>query len=197
METAQSPPKDVQTGGRHFLRRKNSRSRELIEWFAIIVVAVAAAMLIKAYLIQAFYIPSESMQDTLQVNDRVFVNKLSYKLHGVHRGDVVVFRRPAGLQGGLETEDLIKRVIALPGDSVEGRDGIVFVNDKATSEPYTKGGHTTGDFEKHIIGPRQVWVMGDNRGNSTDSRIFGPVPQSRILGRAFVVWWPVSALKLL
>jgi signal peptidase I len=108
----------------------------------------------------------------------------------VHRGDIVVFKGPEQAQG--QVKDLIKRVIGLPGDTVEAHDGKVFVNGKAINEPYLGPGITTGPLEPQKIPANHYWVMGDNRGNSKDSRFFGPIDKSLIIGRAFVRVWPVS-----
>ena len=159
----------------------------------MIVSALLVAFLIKSFLLQAFYIPSPSMTPTLQVDDRVLVNKLSYDLHGVHRGDIVVFRSP---QDGPE-KDLIKRVVGLPGDTVEGRDGHVVLNGKELPEPYLPDGVQTATFDLVTVSAGHYWVMGDNRPNSSDSRVFGPIPESRIIGRAFIKVWPLGSLGLL
>jgi signal peptidase I len=170
--------------------------RGTVEWVAIVAIALLAAFLIKQFLVQAFYIPSASMEHTLEISDRVLVNKLSYRLHDVNRGDLVVFKRPpAGSEGS--TRDLIKRVIALPGETVEGRDGAIHVNGKPLSEPYVAPGSRSGDFPAQRVPPEHVWVMGDNRLNSRDSRVFGSVRQSLIVGRAFIRIWPIGSIKLL
>ncbi len=168
--------------------------RGAVEWVVIIVGAVLAAFLIKTFLVQAFYIPSASMLDTLKEDDRVLVNKLSYRLHGVHRKDIVVFERPPDEAGAIR--DLIKRVVALPGETVEGRsDGKVYVNGKALDEPYTSS--ATSPFDPRRVPPGHIWVMGDNRSNSKDSRVFGTIPESQVVGRAFVRVWPLTSVRLL
>ena len=167
--------------------------RNLVEWVAIIGGAFLVAIVVKAFLLQAFYIPSPSMVPTLQVNDRVLVNKLSYDFHDVRRGDVVVFESPPGVA----EKDLIKRVIGLPGDTVETRDGEIVVNDEMLDEPYLPKDVGTGPMEKVTVPPGHYWVMGDNRGNSSDSRFFGPIPESSIIGRAFVQVWPLTAFGFL
>jgi len=157
--------------------------------------ALLAAFLIKTFLLQAFYIPSPSMEPTLNVRDRILVNKLSYRLHDVNRGDIVVFERPPNETGTVR--DLVKRVIGLPGETVEGRDGQVFVDGAALPEPYLPDGVTTATFGPEVIPSRHYWVMGDNRGNSSDSRVFKSIDKSRIIGRAFVRVWPLGDLGLL
>ena len=172
-----------------------SRMRNTIEWVVIIGAALIAAIVIKTFLIQAFYIPSASMEHTLNIQDRVLVNKLSYRLHDVHRGDIVVFERPPNDVG--QIRDLIKRVVGLSGETVEGHDGSVYVNGRQLREPYLEQGITTADFSPQRIPDGYVWVMGDNRGNSSDSRVFGAIEESSIVGRAFVRVWPLSAVGLL
>lgn len=169
--------------------------RTAVEWVAIIGAALLAAVVIKTFLLQAFYIPSVSMVPTLEVKDRVLVNKLSYRLHEVNRGDIVVFERPPNEVGTVR--DLIKRVVGRPGETVEARDGKVYVDGRPLSEPYLVKGTSTSSFGPQKVPRDHVWVMGDNRANSSDSRVFGPVPESRIVGRAFVRVWPLSALDLL
>jgi len=170
--------------------------------------AILVAVVIKLLLVQVFWIPSESMYDTLEVGDRVAVNKLAYRLGSVGRGNVVVFDlepraaeslpsaavRTVAEAVGLRTpqSDLIKRVIALPGESIEVRDNTVFIDGVALVEPYAIWDGANPAFGPEVIPEGTVFVMGDNRSHSRDSRIFGPIPQDRIIGRAFVVLWPVA-----
>jgi len=162
------------------------------EWVGLVVLALVIALLIKTFLFQAFFIPSESMVPTLQVHDRVLVNKLSYKLHPVHRGDIVVFKAPEGSDPGID--DLVKRVIGLPGETVSAKGGHVYIDDKALPETYLPKGTITTPFSKVTLQPDHYWVMGDNRGNSKDSRVFGPITKNNIVGRVFFRIWPFSRL---
>lgn len=173
---------------------KASPWRGAAEWVVIVLGALAMALVVKTFLIQAFYIPSLSMSPTLEVDDRVLVNKLSYDLHDVNRGDVVVFHSPR--QSG-EVKDLIKRVVGLPGDTVESRNGNLVVNGRMLEEPYLQPSEQTDDLERITIPSGHVFVMGDNRDNSSDSRVFGPVEESLIVGRAFVKVWPITELATL
>jgi signal peptidase I len=166
--------------------------RSLLEWVGIIAVALVVAFGIKAFLFPMFFIPSESMEDTLQIGDRIVVNKLSYKAHDLHRGDIVVFERPPGNQIDPTIKDLIKRVVGLSGDVVEGREGKVVVNGRVLEEPYVKKGAQTSNFGPITVPDQMVWVMGDNREHSADSRVFGPIRDSLIVGRAFLKIWPPS-----
>ena len=170
--------------------------RNALEWVAIVVGALLAALLVKTFLIQAFFIPSLSMYPTLHEGDRVLVNKISYRVHDVHRGDLVVFERPpaAGAEG---IKDLIKRVVGLPGETIQARDGFVYVNNRRLDEPYIDDGDITDNLPRHRIQEGEVFVMGDNRDDSEDSRRFGAIDEDLIVGRAFVRIWPITRLGLL
>lgn len=189
-------------------RGVESSLRSMIEWVAVAVGALAVALLIKAFLLQAFYIPSESMTDTLNVDDRVLVNKLSYRIGDVNRGDIVVFHKPPQAPGTIE--DFIKRVIALPGETVTFVDGDVFIDGQLLNEPYiaaetrpssaaiiSDGCTNTPAADRCTLAEGWVFVLGDNRNNSTDSRVFGPIEQDTIVGRAFLKVWPLGDLGFL
>lgn len=184
----------------------------------LVVFAVVVAVLVRTFVAQAYFIPSPSMVPELKVNDRVVVSRLAYHLHPIHRGDIVVFKAPPGvgstyhagnpivafahdLGDGLGvTEDqtvLIKRVIGLPGDTVEARGGHVYVDGDLLVEPYLPKGTTTSDFGPVTVPPGHLWLMGDNRGDSEDSRYFGPVPESSVIGRAIWRVWPPWRLAFL
>ena len=167
-------------------------TRNALEWAVVLVGAVLVALVLRASLFQAFWIPSESMETTLLTNDRVLVNKISYRLHEIHRGDIVVFERPDQDPG--EIRDLIKRVIALPGETVEATGGSVYINGQRLDEPYLDPGVSTDDFPPTVVPADEVFVMGDNRANSQDSRYFGTVSEERVVGRAFVLFWPVGRI---
>jgi len=176
----------------------------------LIVVALVVAVLIKSFLVQAFYIPSESMYSTLTEGDRVMVNKLSYVFGSPSRGDVVVFDNPnreddgesllgavfrhIGESLGVSSPDsaLIKRVIAVGGETIQIRDQQVYIDDVAIDEPYLDEDVRLRNFGPREVPEGYVFVMGDNRGSSHDSRAFGPIPEGDIVGRAFVMVWPPS-----
>jgi signal peptidase I len=168
--------------------------RTILEWLGVIGGGIAIALLVEAFLIQAFWIPSPSMEPTLDVGDRVLVNKLSYKLHDVHRGDVVVFERPPGASTGEDDEikDLIKRVVAVEGDTIEAKQGVVYVNEERLDEDYLEPGTPTEELPRETIPAGHVFVMGDNRTNSEDSRVFGPIDEDDIVGRAFIRVLPIT-----
>ena len=173
-------------------KRSGRGARVAFEWVALVLLALLIALLIKTFLFQSFWIPSASMEPTLKVHDRVLVNKLSYDLHNVHRGDIIVFKAPPGSDLGYD--DLVKRVIGLPGETVSGSGGHVFIDGKQLPEPYLPKGTYTSDFAPVKIGADHYWMMGDNRENSTDSRVFGTIPKKAIVGPVFVRIWPLSRL---
>jgi len=168
----------------------------------ILAIAVSAALLIRSFVLQPYYIPSGSMEPTLKVGDRVLVNKLSYDLHSVHRGDIVVFGKPPNdVSPGVK--DLIKRVIGLPGETISTRNGDVYINGQLLAEPWLPKDQVpvpSGPscvLQTTTIPSGEYYVMGDNRGNSEDSRCFGPIAGKLIVGRAFVRVWPLSRLGTL
>jgi signal peptidase I len=170
--------------------------RVAVEWGAILVVAVLAAILIRSFVVQPFFIPSGSMEPTLQVGDRVLVNKLSYDFHSVHRGDIVVFAKPPN-DTSPGVKDLIKRVIGLPGETISAQEGHVDINGRQLAEPWLPKGVTTGNFGPVVIPKGDYFMMGDNRGDSADSRILGPVSGKLFVGRAFLRVWPLSRIGFL
>jgi signal peptidase I len=177
-----------------------SRRRLILEWMAILSIALAVAAGLKLWVLQSYSIPSDSMVPTLNVGDHILVNKLAYRTHALHRGDVVVFTRPRSLprSAGEAPHELIKRVIGLPGDTVETRDGAVLVNGRPLIEPYLRSGSTTDRFEAPVVvAVGQVLVLGDNRAVSADSRVFGTIAESTIVGRAVVRVWPLNRVSFL
>ncbi|MGI8759640.1 MAG: signal peptidase I [Acidimicrobiales bacterium] len=172
-----------------------SLARNLVEWVAILAGALVVSLLVTRFLVQAFFIPSESMLPTLAVQDRILVNKLSYQIGEIDRGDLVVFERPAS--EGSEIRDLVKRVVALEGETIEARDGRLFIDGAPLSEPYLEPSQQTFNLERQTIPPGHVFVMGDNRDDSRDSRFFGSLPEDRIIGQAFVKVWPIGDFRLL
>jgi signal peptidase I len=178
--------------------RKRPGWKFLRDLVIIVVAALLASFLVKAYLVRSFYIPSASMENTLLVGDRVLVNELVPKAVGLQRGDVVVFQDPGGWLGPGMGDDLIKRVIGLPGDTVSccDADGRLQVNGHAVDEPYvvlqSGSNRVSGQDFTEKVPAGQIWVMGDNRYESADSRVHGTVPESDVVGRAFVITWPAN-----
>jgi signal peptidase I len=180
-------------GARRQMRR--GRVRGVREWIIVLVGALVVAFVVRGFVLQSFFIPSGSMEPTLLVHDRVLVNRLAYKTHKPNRGDVIVFARPPGVPSDDKVKDLIKRVIGLPGDTIEFKEDKVIVNGRILNEPYLTAGtptkaKTLGD--KIVVPDGKLLVLGDNRENSHDGRFFGPIDQDLIVGRAFVLVWPVK-----
>jgi signal peptidase I len=169
----------------------------------LVLLAVTALLAVglRTFVVEPFWIPSESMEPTLHGcsgcdNDRLLVDRLSYHLHPVHRGDVVVFHRPPGVNAAEKV--LIKRVIGLPGETVSGHDGKVWIGSRLLQESYVnRACHGTADFSPVTVPSGRYFVMGDNRCDSTDSRIFGAIPGSSIIGRAFLIIWPLGRIHWL
>lgn len=216
--------------------RKRRWVRQAAEVPLLILLAFGIAIVIKTLLVQAFFIPSGSMLPTLHVGDRVLVEKISYRLHGPQRGDVVVFARDVfgpvpdvpwhqdarnfvrellGMQAGTGEEDYIKRVVAIGGDTIRyaGNPRRLYINGQEVDEPFIRRGVdrvssplTSDDCKRLdmersadgcIVPAGRVFVMGDNRANSQDSRSIGPVDEDKIVGRAFVIIWPPSDIGTL
>jgi signal peptidase I len=187
------------------------RRATVIEYVVIGALAVLLALAVQAWVVKPYRIPSESMLDTLRPGDRVLVNRVVYHLHDPHRGDVVVFRYPE--DPGLI---FIKRVVGVPGDSLEVSDGRLYVNGSVVPEPYvhrtagrrdptTAAGSVAGStlhdpwsLARSFRVPRDTFfVMGDNRTDSDDSRVWGTVPRAAIIGEGFATYWPFSRLRTL
>jgi signal peptidase I len=167
-------------------------ARAFFDWAVVIVVALLVAFVVRTFVLAHFVVEGSSMYSTLETGDRVFVNKLSYRLHDPNRGDVVVLHQITGAS----ERDLIKRVIGLPGETVEVRNCTVLIDGRILNEPYLDPEVVTptecgGDYTLDGVVPEDhVFVMGDNRGGSQDSRVIGPVSEDDLVGRAFVVFWP-------
>lgn len=187
---AEGPPLVVDGAASDGRAARRRRARTLVEWSLVLLGAMVLSIVVRAVAFQSFYIPSESMVPTLEVDDRVIVNKLEASLGDLGRGDIIVFERPEGVPG--EIEDLIKRVIALPGETVEGRGGQVWVDGAPLAEPWLPEGVVTSPFPPTVVPDGTIWVMGDNRGNSSDSRVFGPIDADLVLGQAVVRVWPLD-----
>ena len=195
----------------------NSLRRGLAELPILALVALVVAFVLKTFVAQAYYIPSSSMEPQLHIGDRVIVSKLSYDLHDPHRGDIIVFPSPEdhsvddsplpirvirGIFEGVglakpEKEILIKRIIGLPGETVEAHNGHVFVDGRQLFEPYLPTALATETFGPATVPKGSLWVMGDNRGNSRDSRFIGAIKESDVIGRAILKVWPLGSQSFL
>lgn len=171
------------------------RRRIVIEWGIILVVAVVASFLVRAYAVQTFFIPSGSMEPTLHTGDRILVNKLSVRFGTINVGDIIVFKAPASEHcGDGNFPDLVKRVIGLPGQVITSKGNTVYVNGHPLKEPWTYFHTLNPQIKKVTVPANNYFVMGDNRANSCDSRYWGTVPRSDIIGKAFFRIWPLSRI---
>ena len=188
------------------LRARGSARRTIVDYGLTAIVAVALAVLVQAFLIKPYLIPSTSMANTLVPGQRVLVDRMVYRYRSVHRGDIIVFRRPAP-----PNDVLIKRVVGLPGDVLSVSNGDLYVNGRQLDEPYVDrvdglveptdpaDAMASGDTRApwSLVHPYRVpsghyFVMGDNRTDSADSRYWGTVPRQAIIGRAFFTYWPLG-----
>ena len=177
--------------------RTASRGRTIVEYVVLAVVAVAVALLIQAFLVKPYRIPSASMEDTLLIGDRVLVDRISWRFSQPERGDIVVFHPP------FDGPVLIKRIIGLPNDEISPRGGFVYINGRRLDEPYVRrvdgrqepseafsNGLPWSLEEPFKVPAGSYFVMGDNRTDSGDSREFGPINREQFVGRAFAKYWP-------
>jgi len=180
-------------------KRPRRRRRSVIEWLIVVVVAVLVSLLIRTYVFQTFYIPSGSMEPTLLIGDRIVVSKLSVELGTVHRGDIVVFKAPAAVltQCGDNVTDLVKRVIGLPGDTLTSKGNTIYVNGQPLAQPWAHNEPLGRQIGTVTVKANHYFMMGDNQPSSCDSRYWGTVPRSSIIGKAFVRIWPLSRLGFL
>lgn len=186
----------------------NGKGLQLIrEWVTVLVVALVIAITVRSLILQQFYISGPSMETTMFQDNRVLVNKLSYRLHDIYRGDVVVFDRVTVDGEVVQHDDLIKRVIGLSGEIISIKDCQVFIDGKLLPEPYLNDydlAQSSLDdrcrvpvMEETLIPENHLFVMGDNRPQSFDSRMFGSIEQNLVVGRAFVIIWPFGVAKFL
>lgn len=175
-------------------RRFRGAAKVAREWALVIAAAVALAFVVRTFVAQTFYIPSGSMETTLQIGDRILVNKLAYDFHPIHRGDVIVFARPAAEDcAGPPVPDLVKRVIGLPGETISSRGNDVLIDGKVLHEPWLPAiGRQLGttSITPTYIRAGQLFVMGDNRPDSCDSRMWGTVPKTSVVGEVQFIIWP-------
>jgi signal peptidase I len=177
--------------------------KQIFEWIVVIAIALIVAMLVRLFLLQQFYISGPSMETTMFSDNRVLVSKLSYKIGDIDRGDVVVFDRATMNGSQIEHDDLIKRVIGLGGETIEIRDCSVYIDGEKLEETYLPsrdmGLENLSDrcgvvsMPVTTIENDEVFLVGDNRPQSFDSRMFGPIKKDLIIGQAFVLIWPPSA----
>lgn len=199
-------PEDGRTDG-----HGSSIKRSLVELLIIVIIAAVLAVFIQSFGVKTFIIPSSSMSPTLQIGDRVMVDRMTYYFRKPRRGDIIVFRYPPAEPEAMNTSNpwywlferigetvhlanrtnsppYVKRIVATGGETVELRKGILYVDGKKIDERYAV--NDTGDFGPVEVPEGTLFCMGDNRGNSRDSRFWGTVPVRSVIGRVFLIWWP-------
>ncbi|MEW6448415.1 MAG: signal peptidase I [Bacillota bacterium] len=157
-----------------------------------LVIAIVLAILIRAFIFQPFYIPSGSMMPTLFQGDRIIVSKLSYRFHPPERGDIIVFRFPLN-----EKKNYVKRLIGLSGETVQLSDGKLFINGREIPEPYLPPNTYFADYGPVKVPENSFFMLGDNRMNSEDSRVWGFLDRRLIVGKAIILYWPPNRIKLI
>ena len=190
-------PRHVQLASARQRSKSQMRTRVVLEWVAVAVGALLLAFVVRTYVVQTFFIPSASMEPTLKVGDRIIVSKLSYKIHSVHRGDIIVFHAPpkeSTVCADPEVKDLVKRVIGLPGERISSRGNQVLINGKPIAQPWFPAVPLGPAIQTEVIPKGQYFVMGDNRSNSCDSRMWGTLPSGDIIGHVVLRVWPLSRI---
>ena len=174
-------------------------SRVVGEWVVVIVLALLAAFVIRTFVFQTFYIPSGSMEPTLQVGDRIIVSKLSYDIHDPHRGDIIVFHAPpreATVCADPSIKDLVKRIIGMPGETISSQGDTILINGKPLAQPWFTPVPLGPAITPTKIPANSYFVMGDNRTNSCDSRDWGTLPRGNIIGHVVFRIWPLSQIGI-
>lgn len=166
--------------------------KSLFEWSIIIVSAVVLSLLVRLFVFQTFFIPSASMEPTLLIGDRIIVNKLSVDFGSIHRGDIVVFKAPPAEHCGDAVADLVKRVIGVPGDHLTSKGNTIYVNGQPLKENWPHYEPLGGAIGTVTVPANSYFMMGDNHPDSCDSRMWGTVPKSDIIGKVFLRVWPLS-----
>ena len=174
------------------IRRRNP-TRTVVDWVIILLVAVAVSFLVRTFAFQTFFIPSGSMEPTLMVGDRIVVDKLSVEFGSINIGDILVFKAPPTENcGGTPVTDLVKRVIGTPGDTLTSKGNTIYVNGKPLAEKWTHTEPLGPPIGVVHVKANQYFMMGDNHSDSCDSRSWGPITRSDIIGKAFLRIWPLS-----
>lgn len=175
--------------------RTSSWLRTGVEWIVVLAVALGIALLVRTYVIQTYYIPSISMEPTLQVGDHILVLKAAYRFTSPAIGDVIVFKAPPQEHQSCQdpqVQDLVKRIVALPGDRIRSSGNTIYVNNKVLAQPWQHTAQIGSQIHNQLVPANHYFVMGDNRPESCDSRVWGTVPRADIIGKAVLIFWPLS-----
>jgi signal peptidase I len=196
------PDATAAVDGEELLKAKRVR-RHIVEWAALLVLALVVTLTLRTFVIQTFFIPSGSMEPTLQIGDRIIVDKLAVDWGTIHRGDVLVFTAPPDEDCmGVHDVDLVKRVIGLPGDTLYSLGNTIYVNGQKLTEAWTHTeplGPPAIASQSHpvVVAARHYYMMGDNHSSSCDSRYWGTITRSDIIGNAVLRVWPFSRIGFL
>ena len=178
-------------------RSEKNKKKEKPFWVEVVEIVVIAAVLaftLRTFVIESFWVPSGSMLPTIQLNDRVWVTKFSYKIGEPQRGDVVVFRPPSAAHADENEKYYIKRLIGLPGETVEFRDNQLYIDGELIEEDYLGDDVYTEDFGPFKVGENSYFFCGDNRQGSYDSRAWGDVERENLVGHAQCIYWPFARM---
>ncbi|WP_347487833.1 signal peptidase I [Desulfoscipio sp. XC116] len=174
------------------VKKKIKSKSAIVEIFESVAIAVLLAVIIRMFVFQPFYIPSESMVPSLQVGDRIIVSKFNYHFGEPKRGDIMVFKFPLD-----PNRDFVKRTIGVGGESLAMRDSHLYINGRQVREDYLPEGLLFPDFGPEEVPDGSYFMMGDNRNNSDDSRVWGALPEENIIGKAVLIYWPLDRIRLL
>jgi signal peptidase I len=173
---------------------KKSRRRGVIEWLVVLVIAVTASFLIRTFVFQTFFVPSSSMNPTLSIGNHIMVDKLSADFGTINIGDILVFKAPPQVKKDCSDDvaDLVKRVIGLPGDHLTSKGNTIYVNGKKLDQKWPHINPVTPAIGNVTVPKGEYFMMGDYHSNSCDSRYWGSIPRSDIIGKVFLKFWPLS-----
>ena len=195
-----APAETAPARGQKAAERRRSTLRSVIDWIVVLGVATVIALVVRAYVVQTYYIPSPSMYPTLKVGDRILVLKAAYRFTSPATGDVIVFRAPSAehsMCDGGEVDDLVKRIIGTPGQTIWSQGSVIYVNGHVLHQNWSHVNPIGQAIKRQTIPPNDYFVMGDNHPESCDSRVWGYVPRANIIGKAVLIFWPISRISLI
>ena len=180
--------------------KRRSALRSVIDWVVVLAVATVIALVVRAYVVQTYYIPSLSMYPTLKVGDRILVLKAAYRFTSPATGDVIVFRAPVAERSSCdspEVDDLVKRIIGTPGETIWSQGNLIYVNGHVLDQNWSHVNPIGQAIKRQTIPANDYFVMGDNHPESCDSRVWGYVPRANIIGKAVLIFWPISRISII
>jgi signal peptidase I len=180
--------------------KRRGAVRSIIDWVVVLAIATVIALVVRAYVVQTYYIPSPSMYPTLKVGDRILVLKAAYRFTSPATGDVIVFRAPSAEHSDCdspEVDDLVKRIVATPGQTIWSVSNVIYVNGHVLDQNWSHVNPIGQAIRRQTIPPNDYFVMGDNHPESCDSRVWGYVPRANIIGKAVLIFWPISRISII